>query len=182
MAEHGHEAEDELSHVHLRASHADRERVIDVLKAAFVQGRLTKDEFDARVGQALASRTDAELAAVAFDLPAGPAAAPPAGKPAGEKAQQAGPIRLITAATVLTAGVWAVVLSAQSDNGGLLVLLFSFTFAWLGSLILSGAVMLEHHRQRRSSRPLAPPPASGRGSQGPAGQLWLPGHGWVIVG
>jgi len=28
----------------LRASDADREQVIDVLKAAFVQGRLTKDE------------------------------------------------------------------------------------------------------------------------------------------
>ena len=31
----------------LRASHADRERVIDTLKIAFVQGRFTKDEFDA---------------------------------------------------------------------------------------------------------------------------------------
>ncbi|MGP7999687.1 MAG: DUF1707 domain-containing protein, partial [Streptosporangiaceae bacterium] len=47
---------------HLRASHADREHVIDMLKAAFVHGRVTKDEFDARVGQAFASRTYAELA------------------------------------------------------------------------------------------------------------------------
>ena len=35
---------------HLRASHVDREQMIDALKAAFVQGRLTKDEFDARIG------------------------------------------------------------------------------------------------------------------------------------
>jgi len=35
---------------HLRASHADREQVVEVLKAAYVQGRLTKDELDARVG------------------------------------------------------------------------------------------------------------------------------------
>ena len=48
----------------LRASHADREQVIEVLKAAFVQGRLSKDEFGARVGQALASRTCTELASV----------------------------------------------------------------------------------------------------------------------
>src|SRR5690242_12594748 len=41
----------------LRASRADRERVIDLLKAVFAQGRLDKDEFDARIGQALASRT-----------------------------------------------------------------------------------------------------------------------------
>jgi hypothetical protein len=56
---------------HLRASHADREQVIGTLKAAFVQGRLVKDEFDLRVGQALASRTCAELATLTADLPAG---------------------------------------------------------------------------------------------------------------
>jgi hypothetical protein len=54
----------------LRASRADRERVIDLLKAAFVQGRLNRDEFDVRVGQVLASRTYWELAAVTFDIPA----------------------------------------------------------------------------------------------------------------
>ena len=54
----------------LRASRADRERVIDLLKAAFVQGRLDRDEFDARIGQAIASRTYAELAAVTADIPA----------------------------------------------------------------------------------------------------------------
>jgi hypothetical protein len=56
---------------HLRASYADREQVIGTLKAAFVQGRLVKDEFDLRVGQALAPRTYAELAALTADLPAG---------------------------------------------------------------------------------------------------------------
>ncbi len=55
---------------HLRASNADREQVISLLKPAFVQGRLTKDEFDLRVGQALASRTCAELAALTADIPA----------------------------------------------------------------------------------------------------------------
>ena len=48
----------------MRASHADREQVIDMLKAAFVQGRLAKDEFDLRVGRVLASRTYADLGAV----------------------------------------------------------------------------------------------------------------------
>ena len=32
----------------LRVSHADREQVIDTLKAAFVRGMLAKDEFDLR--------------------------------------------------------------------------------------------------------------------------------------
>jgi DUF1707 SHOCT-like domain len=62
---------------HLRASHADREQVIDTLKAAFVQGRLTKDEFDERIGQALASRTYVELDAITADIPAGLAAVQP---------------------------------------------------------------------------------------------------------
>src|SRR2546429_7771838 len=48
----------------MRASHADREQVIEVLKDAFVQGRLTQDELDTRAGQAFAARTYAELAAV----------------------------------------------------------------------------------------------------------------------
>jgi hypothetical protein len=61
----------------LRASHTDAEQMIDTLKAAFVQGRLTKDEFDARIGQALVSRTYAELATVTADLPAGPAGGQP---------------------------------------------------------------------------------------------------------
>ena len=49
-------------HDHLRVSHADREQVIDALKAAFVRGVLAKDELDLRVGQTFASRTYAELA------------------------------------------------------------------------------------------------------------------------
>ena len=75
-----------------RASDADREQVIDTLKVAFVQGRLTRDELDARAGQTFASRTYAELAAVTADIPAGPPAArertgqPAAGEPAGQPA------------------------------------------------------------------------------------------------
>jgi DUF1707 SHOCT-like domain len=62
----------------LRASHADREQAIEQLKAAFVDGSLTKDEFDLRVGQTLASRTHADLTAVTSDLQARPAAVGPA--------------------------------------------------------------------------------------------------------
>jgi len=53
-----------------RASDADRERVIDALKVAFVHGRLSKDEFEARAGLALASRTWAELTAITAPIPA----------------------------------------------------------------------------------------------------------------
>ena len=46
----------------LRASDADRERVIEALKVAFAQERLTRGELDLRAGQAYCSRTYAELA------------------------------------------------------------------------------------------------------------------------
>lgn len=55
-----------------RASDADRERAIDVLKAAFAEGRLTREEHGERIQRAHRSRTYAELAEVSADLPAGP--------------------------------------------------------------------------------------------------------------
>ena len=67
---------------HLRASDADRERVIDALKAAFVQDRLSTSELTRRAAQALESRTYPELACATAGIPAGRAATPPARKPA----------------------------------------------------------------------------------------------------
>jgi Domain of unknown function (DUF1707) len=56
----------------LRASDSDRERVLDILKTAFVQGRLTKEELDLRVGETLNSRTWGDLTAITADIPAWP--------------------------------------------------------------------------------------------------------------
>jgi hypothetical protein len=61
----------------LRTSDADRERAIEALKIAFVQGRLTKDELSTRAGLALVSRTYAELTVATANIPAGPAAPRP---------------------------------------------------------------------------------------------------------
>jgi DUF1707 SHOCT-like domain len=89
-----------LGRGHLRACHADREQVIGVLKAAFVQGRLGKDELTARVGQALAARTYADLATLTADLPAGLAAAEPSYQPARARA----PLPVRTAAWLMCLG------------------------------------------------------------------------------
>ena len=94
----------------IRASHADREQVIEVLKAAFVHGRLAKDEFDLRVGQAFAAGTDAELAAATADLPVMPIAAePPKAAPAQGEPRIRRPGIVLTVATVVYAAVWPVV-------------------------------------------------------------------------
>src|SRR3984957_15724861 len=68
----------------VRTSRADREQAIDVLKTAFVQGRLSKDEFDLRVGQVLASRTSADRGPLTDDTPAVADGAPPLAGRAGE--------------------------------------------------------------------------------------------------
>jgi hypothetical protein len=54
----------------MRASDADRERVVDALKHAYVQGLLTRDELGARTGQALAARTYADLTTATAGLAA----------------------------------------------------------------------------------------------------------------
>jgi hypothetical protein len=105
---------------HLRASHADREQVIGTLKAAFVQGRLAKDEFDLRVTQTLASRTYGELAALTVDLPAGLTAAEPS-EPVlapGGRSILWRPGLLITAETVLYAALWPVAATLPTNSEG----------------------------------------------------------------
>lgn len=61
----------------LRASHADRDHVVEVLRVAAGDGRLSAEELDERLELALNARTYSELAALLTDLPAvGTAVAP----------------------------------------------------------------------------------------------------------
>lgn len=57
----------------LRASHADRDRVVDVLRIAAGDGRLTAEELDERLEAALSARTVGELTTLTADLPPDPA-------------------------------------------------------------------------------------------------------------
>ena len=59
----------------LRASHADRDQVVEVLRVAAGDGRLSAEELDDRLERALTARTYAELAVLTADLPATPGAA-----------------------------------------------------------------------------------------------------------
>jgi hypothetical protein len=60
----------------LRASHEDRDRIIEQLRVAAGDGRLTMAELDERIELASAARTYAELAVVTADLPADSSARP----------------------------------------------------------------------------------------------------------
>ena len=83
-----------------------------MLKAAFMQGRLAKEEFDLRVGQALASRTYADLAVLTADVPTGLTGAQPPeparesdGKKAlglGRRIEVMGGLAVVAASIVMT--------------------------------------------------------------------------------
>lgn len=69
-----------------RVSQADRDRVVELLTGAYVDGRLDVEEFQDRTQAALAARTPADLAAVLTDITPLVAAAPPRSLPTAPRA------------------------------------------------------------------------------------------------
>jgi len=189
----------------LRASHADREHVINVLKAAFVQGRLTKDELHARVDHTFSSRTYAELAAITADLPTGLARPEPARNPARDEGERpvARPGPVITMATVLYAGAWPLALlvpwprGADGDSAGAAALICIATLVYLLVVLISVGHMIAARREKQSGGQLPPrrvqggSALEGRRDGGPGSDLMLcrarrdararrlPGHGLI---
>jgi hypothetical protein len=126
---------------HLRASRADREQMIDALKAAFVQGRLTKDEFDARVTQTLASRTYAELATAIANLPAEPARPDPPRAPTRRPASNA--VRWVASGSVTPVIVAAAFgLASLRGGGGYEVVAFVIASVYFIFWLSAGADLL----------------------------------------
>ena len=157
----------------LRAGHADREQVIDALKTAFVDGRLTKNELAARTGRALAARTYADLAALTAGLPVEPAAAqsgparPPAPairRPLAKAAAISGACLVVAAAAVLIGAHLAERGSGPSPDHPLVKGLFLLALvAVMTALLTVGLGGVASIEQRRSRRQLPPP--SGPGGQ-----------------
>jgi hypothetical protein len=65
----------EIARSELRASHDDRDRVVELLRVSAGDGRLTAEELDERLEQAMTARTYGELARLVADLPAAGSAA-----------------------------------------------------------------------------------------------------------
>ena len=139
----------------MRASQADREQTIEVLKIAFVQGRLDPGELDARAGQAFTARTYAELAALTEDIPAAAAAVHPPREPAPARARKR------TIQKAVACGVFAVLMAcliavlAALGNGKLMEgagVLFAISAATLGVPLI-----LYSWLDKRAARPQPPP-------------------------
>ena len=156
----------------LRAGHADREQAIETLKNAFVHGRLTRHELDARTGQALAARTYADLAALTADIPpvpAAPAAAGPASLPAPARSWPLA--RAAAKSGGCLAFAFALVLFASNvldPNGrGNPYVHWSSLYAFVAMFAVVGAVgflgqgVVASVDQRYARRQLPPPPGPG---------------------
>jgi hypothetical protein len=129
----------------LRASHADREQVIDVLKVAFVQGRLTKDELDSRAARAFAAKTYADLAGLTADLPVGRVKAP---SPPRQKVNVKAAVSLTVAAIAIPVALLPVAYLTASVG------LFKFAFLlaildFMALLVAGAQAMDSRHRKRR---------------------------------
>lgn len=83
----------------IRASDQERESVVDVLRDAYAEGRLTLEEFEERTSAAYAAKTWIDLRELTADLPAEPPlgadlnhrwrAAPPQAAPPARRPHQA---------------------------------------------------------------------------------------------
>jgi hypothetical protein len=163
---------------HLRAAQADREQAITVLKAAYAQGRLTKDELESRAGQAFASRTYAELAALTADLPA---ASPASTSRATASRAATGPDapwpRPSTPARTMAkaarrSGVCLLVAIALVEGAFLadnFLLIVAAFFALIAASGFFGYGILDAWEERRSHAQM--PPGPGRRHRGSEGRL-----------
>ena len=149
-----------VGHGHFRASHADREQVIDTLKAAFIQGRLTKNELELRVGQTLASRTYAELAALTGDIPAGVAAARSPRTPARGRVKAA---KVAVGVSLGLALIAAAVFGGPGDGAERLIAVAIF-FLPASGLALGGLLRFHSWLENRARGRLPQGPAEGRGA------------------
>ena len=152
----------------LRASHADREQVIEVLKAAFVQGRLDRDEFDLRVGRAFASRTYADLAALTTDIvPARLTRARPL-EPARESVnKKKKAVAALSCATLAYPGLMAA-LPPMPDGSPFAVPVMVVMFVLFGAVSTGWLLLLHAWLDERAGRQSAqglPPGAGGEASR-----------------
>jgi hypothetical protein len=122
---------------HLRASDADRERVIDFLKAAFVQRRLSQSDLTGRVGQVLESKTYAELAGATAGIPARRTATPRPRQPATPQPRQpAAPVRASPVSWKIIAWVVGVIVVSP----GLAVAFFETYYGSFFILLFAGFI------------------------------------------
>jgi DUF1707 SHOCT-like domain len=153
----------------MRASDSDRERVVDILRGAYTEGRLTLEEFDERTTAAYAARTWSQLRELTGDLPVevnlrrppGSTVEPPPARDRGAAQPLPGATPPVPAGRpgffpVLPFVILFIVLAGSAHTAALAVLpAIVILMVWLR---VSG----RHHRDHRPPGGFPPGPGSGR--------------------
>ena len=134
----------------LRCTDADRDRVIDLLKVSYADGRLDQAEFDDRVSRTMAAKTRGDLAGLFDDLPdadstagAGPAAAGAPSAPYRARRRGGGIMRplIVLALALIAANIaWHAVTS----------MFFFQPLIWL--VLFAGVILVLTRSSRRHDR------------------------------
>jgi hypothetical protein len=147
-----------MTYSELRASDAERERVVTFLREHALLGRLNDDELEDRIGLAYAAVTVGDLERLIADLPR-------AGQPAPRPRPQRAPVRarrttpqpaligLGLAALFFTGLPLAIIGVAVALLAVLVIAVFALGFA-LGPFILIGLLIAAVARRRRPARPM----------------------------
>ena len=126
----------------LRASDAERERVVEQLREHSGAGRLSAEELEGRIEEAYAARTLGELREVLRELPP----EPPPTEPRRQRRRPRVPAALLAPATLLLLGaVAAIVLS----GGHLWWIVFPLGFMWMKGGVACGTRRHGRHGHRR---------------------------------
>jgi len=135
----------------LRASDAERERVVDFLRENSLVGRLTHDELDERIGLAYAAVTRGDLERLLLDLPRGDARPVPrprrATTPVVKKREPSGVMVLVGLAAL------AIPMAIMAGIAVALVAVFALSVV-IGPFVIVALILIAALRRRR-------PPAAG---------------------
>ena len=130
--------------------------MVETLKTAFVQGRLTKDELDLRVGRTLSSRTYAELGPLTADIPAGPAEVPRRPKPAPVHARP--PVnKKATTCTLFAVAhipVAMIVVAVIIGSNVLAQVAEPMMYAYFWFVMMAAAHLIDSRLKKRARRPM----------------------------
>jgi hypothetical protein len=132
----------------LRASDAERERVVDFLRESALTGRLSHDELDERIGIAYAAVTRGELERLLVDLPRGrhPAPRPRRAAPVAKR-REASPVMVLVglAAVAVPMAVLAGIVVA--------VLAVAMLTAMIAPVVIVALLLAAALRRRRPPGP-----------------------------
>jgi hypothetical protein len=139
----------------LRASDAERERVAAFLRDQSLEGRLTTDELDERLGRAYRAVTVRELRELVVDLPGSPLGPPQRGRPAPpalRRSPNLAPPALAACVVLMAPWLLGVAASVVLAMGiAFVAVVFALAFVLAPVMLIALAVLAVARRHLRSS-------------------------------